>query len=43
MEFYSERFRAMFRELGENVTSIGNQMGDASQQVADWIRKRGSK
>jgi Zn-dependent protease with chaperone function len=42
MEFYAERFRAMFRELGENVTSIGNQMGDASQQLADWIRKRGS-
>jgi Zn-dependent protease with chaperone function len=42
MEFYSERFRAMFRELGENVTSIGGQMGDMSQQVADWIRKRGS-
>jgi Zn-dependent protease with chaperone function len=42
MEFYAERFRAMFRELGENVTSIGNQMGEASQQLADWIRKRGS-
>jgi Zn-dependent protease with chaperone function len=42
MQFYSERFRAMFRELGENVTSIGGQMGDMSQQVADWIRKRGS-
>jgi Zn-dependent protease with chaperone function len=42
MEFYAERFRAMLRELGENVTSIGNQMGDASQQLADWIRKRGS-
>jgi Zn-dependent protease with chaperone function len=42
MEFYAERFRAMFRELGENVTTIGNQMGEASQQLADWIRKRGS-
>ena len=31
----------MFRELGENVTNLGNQMGDASQQVADWIRNRG--
>ncbi|MGI8713718.1 MAG: M48 family metallopeptidase [Solirubrobacteraceae bacterium] len=42
MEFYAERFRAMFRELGDNVTSLGSQMGDMSQQVADWIRKRGS-
>jgi Zn-dependent protease with chaperone function len=42
MEYYAERFRAMFRELGENVTSLGNQMGEMSQSVADWIRKRGS-
>ncbi len=42
MEFYAERFRAMFRELGDNVTTLGNQVGDASQQIADWIRKRGS-
>jgi Zn-dependent protease with chaperone function len=41
MEFYAERFRALFRELGDNVTSIGSQMGDVSQQVADWLRKRG--
>ena len=42
MEFYAERFRSMFRELGENVTNLGSQMGDMSQQVADWIRNRGS-
>ena len=42
MEFYAERFRALFRELGDNVTNIGSQMGDVSQQVADWLRKRGS-
>ena len=41
MEFYAERFREMFRELGENVTNIGSQVGDVSQQVADWLRKRG--
>jgi Zn-dependent protease with chaperone function len=40
-EFYAERFRAMFRELGENVTSLGDQMGTMSSQVADWLRKRG--
>ena len=34
-------FRTMFRELGENVTSLGDQMGEASGQVADWLRGRG--
>lgn len=42
MEFYAERFRAMFRELGENVTSLGEQAAGMSQQVADWLRNRGS-
>jgi Zn-dependent protease with chaperone function len=40
-EFYSERFRSMFKELGDNMTSLGDQMGDLSNQVADWLRKRG--
>jgi len=40
-EFYAERFRSLFRELGENVTSLGDQMGNVSSQVADWLRKRG--
>ena len=43
MEFYAERFREMFRELGDNVTTLGNQMGDVSQQISDWLRKRGSE
>lgn len=41
MEYYAERFRSFFREAGENVTSLGSQLGDVSQQVADWIRSRG--
>jgi hypothetical protein len=41
MEFYAERFRELFRELGDNVTNLGSQVGDVSQQVADWLRKRG--
>jgi Zn-dependent protease with chaperone function len=40
-EYYSERFRALFRELGENVTNLGSQVGDVSQQVAEWLRNRG--
>ena len=41
MQFYAERFRTLFREIGDNVTSLGSQIGDASQQVADWLRRRG--
>jgi Zn-dependent protease with chaperone function len=43
MEFYAERFRAMFREVGENVTSLGSQAAEMSQQVADWLRRRGDQ
>ena len=42
-EFYSERFQAMFRELGENVSAIGEQMSDVSTQVAEWLRGRGPR
>jgi Zn-dependent protease with chaperone function len=40
-EFYAERFRQLFRELTENMNSLGEQMGSVSSQVADWLRKRG--
>jgi hypothetical protein len=38
-DFYSERFRGIFSELGENISSIGDQMGDMSSQIADWLRR----
>jgi Zn-dependent protease with chaperone function len=41
MEFYAERFRAIFRDIGENVSKLGNQVGGMAEQVADWIRGRG--
>ena len=41
MDYYAERFRSFFREAGDNVTTLGSQLGDMSQQVADWIRGRG--
>ena len=40
VEFYAERFRAIFREMGENITTLGNQVGGVAEQVADWIRTR---
>ncbi len=41
MEFYAERFRAMFREFGENVTNLGGQIGGLAEQAAEWLRNRG--
>jgi Zn-dependent protease with chaperone function len=42
MEFYAERFRTIFREAGENLATIGSQVGGVAEQVADWIRSKGS-
>jgi Zn-dependent protease with chaperone function len=39
-DYYSERFRAMFRELGDSINNLGNQVGNMSSQVADWLRNR---
>ena len=41
MKFYAERFRAIFREVGDNVTTLGSQMGGVAEQLADWLRARG--
>jgi Zn-dependent protease with chaperone function len=40
MDFYAERFRALFKDIGDNVTAMGNQVGGMAEQVADWIRGR---
>ncbi|MDQ6807089.1 MAG: M48 family metallopeptidase [Actinomycetota bacterium] len=41
MEFYAERFRSMFREVGDNVTKLGTQVGGMAEQMAEWLRGRG--
>jgi hypothetical protein len=41
VEFYAERFRTIFREMGENINTLGSQAAGAAEQVADWIRARG--
>jgi Zn-dependent protease with chaperone function len=40
VDYYAERFRAIFREFGDNVTKLGSQVGGAAEQLADWIRSR---
>lgn len=41
VDYYAERFRAIFRDIGDNVTKMGSQIGGAAEQMADWIRSRG--
>ncbi len=40
-EYYAGRFRAIFADMGENVSKLGNQVGGMAEQMADWIRGRG--
>jgi hypothetical protein len=30
----------MFSEMGDNITNLGSQVGNASSQVAEWLRNR---
>jgi Zn-dependent protease with chaperone function len=41
VEFYAERFRAIFREIGDNLNKAGSQVGGMAEQLADWLRTRG--
>jgi Zn-dependent protease with chaperone function len=43
VQFYAERFRALFREAGDNLATLGSQFGGAADQLADWIRKRSTR
>ncbi len=40
MDFYAERFRMLFKDIGENVTKMGEQAAGVAEQFADWIRRR---
>jgi Zn-dependent protease with chaperone function len=40
-DFYAERFRTIFRDIGENISSLGSQAAGVAEQVADWLRARG--
>ena len=39
-EFYAERFRSLFSEVGDNITNIGSQIGGMAEQAAGWVRGR---
>jgi hypothetical protein len=38
-EFYSERFRNLFKEVGEGVTRAGDKVSDAADKLTDWLRR----
>jgi hypothetical protein len=38
-EFYAERFRQLFREAGESVTKVGEQLSDATERFSEWLRR----
>ena len=42
-DFYAQRFRAIFRDIGDNVTKLGGQLGGMAEQAADWLRTRGGR
>jgi Zn-dependent protease with chaperone function len=38
VDFYAERFRAIFREFGAGVEKAGDKVADAAGRVSDWLR-----
>ena len=39
-EYYSERFKTIFREAGAGVAQAGEKVADAAERVADWLKSR---
>jgi Zn-dependent protease with chaperone function len=38
VDFYAERFRAIFREFGAGVEKAGDKVADGAQRLSDWLR-----
>ena len=38
VEFYAERFRAIFRDAGAGVEKAGDAVGAAAERLSDWLR-----
>jgi Zn-dependent protease with chaperone function len=39
-EFYSERFRAIFKDAGLQAQKGGEKLGDAAEKLSEWLRSR---
>jgi Zn-dependent protease with chaperone function len=42
VDYYAERFRAIFREAGAGVEKAGDVVSDAADKISDWLSGRGS-
>src|SRR3954452_20437275 len=42
VDFYAERFRAIFRDAGAGVEKAGDRVADAADKISDWLSGRGS-
>ncbi len=38
-EFYAERFRTIFREVGVGVSKTGDRVSDAADRLSDWLKR----
>jgi Zn-dependent protease with chaperone function len=38
-EFYAERFRSIFREVGEGVSKTGDKVSDAADRLTEWLKR----
>jgi Zn-dependent protease with chaperone function len=38
-EYYSERFRTIFREFGEGFTKMGDKAADAADKLSTWLKR----
>jgi Zn-dependent protease with chaperone function len=39
-EYYAEKFRSLFREVGEGVNKTGDKVSDAADKLSDWLKQR---
>src|SRR3954451_3710127 len=39
-EYYSERFRTIFKEAGEGVNKTGEKVSDAADKLSEWLKQR---
>ena len=40
VDYYAERFRALFKEVGLGVASAGDRVADAAERMSEWLRDR---
>jgi Zn-dependent protease with chaperone function len=39
-EYYSEKFKTIFKEAGEGVSKAGDRASDAADKLSDWLRSK---